>query len=160
MRAPRPQPLPVSLYITPYPGTNISNNRKKEKMVDITVGALNTLLLFALPRRWRSSSLLTPSPLLFLLLQLVVAAIFYFSTRPRCRKLAGEEDSSPEGTYPSSVEWKIGRRDEEKDKHEDEEAENDGDHGVEELNKRAEAFISAFRQHLLLDSASSHPSRQ
>lgn len=135
--------------------------RREEEIVEAALAAAGAALAISaikklcslILHRWPGSSLLTNPPhFLFLVLNLVIASILVFSVqvRPRkddrARKKRRRDDAFVKNLDVEKVK--------EKEKEEEEE---EGD--VEELNRRAEAFIVAFRHQLRVDSFSSSDRR-
>ncbi|KAF3324944.1 Cotton fiber expressed protein [Carex littledalei] len=134
--------------------------RREEEIVEAALAAAGAALaisaikkLFSLiMHRWPSSLLVTPPHFLFLILNLVIASILVFSlveVQPR-KKDRARKKRRRDGTFANML-------DVESVKEKEEEKEGEGEGDVEELNRRAEAFIVAFRHHLRVDSFSSGP---
>lgn len=134
--------------------------RREEEIVEAALAAAGAALaisaikkIFSLIlHRWPSSLLVTPPHFLFVILNLVIASILVFSlveVQPK-KKDRARKKRRRDGTFATILDVEsIQKKEEEK------EGEGEGD--VEELNRRAEAFIVAFRHHLRVDSFSSDP---
>ncbi|XP_008806619.2 uncharacterized protein LOC103719250 [Phoenix dactylifera] len=145
--------------------------RREEEILETALAAAGAALFVSglkklLPcilKQWPVASVVTPSLLLFLLLNLIIASIVVISVHPKC----GTESkckSPTDGVKRKKKSRQRGRRSSspastmEKKQMEfvelgGDEGEEDGD--AEELNARVEAFITAFRRQLRVDSFSS-----
>lgn len=136
--------------------------RREEEIVEAALAAAGAALaisaikkLFSLIlHRWPSSLLVTPPHFLFVMLNLVIASILVFSSvqvRPR-KKDQARKKRKRDGTFANILDVESMK---EKEEEKEGEGEGEGEGDVEELNRRAEAFIVAFRHHLRVDSFSS-----
>ncbi|KAJ3690786.1 hypothetical protein LUZ61_019950 [Rhynchospora tenuis] len=131
--------------------------RREEEIVEAALAAAGAALaisamkkLFSLVlHRWPISLISTPPHFLFVMLNLVIASILVFSLQVQPRKNIdrSRKKRRRDGSFANSLDVKKVKEKEEKE----EEVEGD----VEELNRRAEAFIMAFRHQLRVDSFSS-----
>lgn len=136
--------------------------RREEEIVEAALAAAGAALaisaikkIFSLIlHRCPSSLLVTPPHFLFVILNLVIASILVFSlveVQPK-KKDRARKKRRRDGTFATILDVEsIQKKEEEK------EGEGEGEGDVEELNRRAEAFIVAFRHHLRVDSFSSGP---
>ncbi|KAG1360989.1 hypothetical protein COCNU_09G004520 [Cocos nucifera] len=146
--------------------------RREEEILETALAAAGAALFVSglkkfLPcvlKQWPLASVVTPSLLLFLLLNLIIASIVVISVQPKCgieskcksptdglkkkkkSRQRGKRSSSPASTMEKKQREFV--------------AELGGDEGgedgdAEELNARVEAFITAFKQQLRTDSFSS-----
>jgi Cotton fibre expressed protein len=134
-----------------------NKRRREEEIVEAALVAAGAALaisaikkfLSLILHRWPSSLLTNPPHFLFLMLNLVIASILVFSVQVQPRKKEqARKKRRRDGAFVKVL-------DEEKIK--EKEQEEGGD--VDELNRRAEAFIMAFRHQLRVDSFSSSAHR-
>ncbi|KAJ4803919.1 hypothetical protein LUZ62_016485 [Rhynchospora pubera] len=130
--------------------------RREEEIVEAALAAAAAALaisamkkLFSLVmHRWPISLLSTPPHFLFVMLNLVIASILVFSVQVPSRKTERpRKKRRRDGSFANNLDAKKVKEKEEK--------EEEGEGDVEELNRRAEAFITAFRHQLRIDSFSS-----
>ncbi|XP_020113479.1 uncharacterized protein LOC109727706 [Ananas comosus] len=141
--------------------------RIEEEMVEAALAAAGAALFVSgmkhllpfLPCSCALSAALVmaPSPFLFLLLNVVVASIVVVSLRP-ARSLGVERKkatSKIDGEKEKFEERSATAAETEAEAEAEAEADEEGGVEAEELNRRAEAFIAAFRRQLSADSFSS-----
>lgn len=111
----------------------------------LAISAIKKLFSLVIHRSAAASVLATQHHFLFLVLNLVIASILVFSVQTEPRKKDRARKRRRDDAFANMLEPKKVR--------EDQVQEEEGD--VEELNRRVEAFIVAFRHQLRVDSFSS-----